>query len=549
MKRMNIPYAVLFVIMLFAALISSRPAYPAEQDICEACVKNVIAPSRNDTASFRAALPESLQKLKECYYSSGRYGDLISSLKTVAAKKKDLAGWTYYYAGMARYDQLAAIQAEKKWDEYFSSGEDYRREALEYAQKAVKSAAVEGGALTVYSRLLLWQALRENQEDTASKALLELLSAAREYAAADGSGPAVLKDAADALAASGEKIKAGGLYKLYIEKKASGASGLEEISALAEQFMKEGNTLLSEPAYDAFAEGLLRSPAYSKEEKISMLLDIAGRFVYKDSGFCDPEYAEKIFAMAESLAGRDGFQEDRLYARAWNLEKSRSFEAAAERYAGLAGKFPAGKNADEAVFKAGVIRMYALRDTEGGKSYLQRLADSGRQNPYVVSAIYHLALLLQWEGDSSRAAEYYNALIGIAGKHYEEDVALSRARMAELAGNKPIEYNLRTFLELSFRPENAGYNMSRLDLGASPVPASSGENVSVSSSAHTAESGCMPVKLSFLWSGQTGKDSALSADDAGFSTVYLEQGSRVINVVALHPSGAIDRSFVIIDVR
>ncbi len=548
MKKARIYNTLFPVILLLAAFVPFRQACPAEQDICAADLKNVFSSGKNDNASSPEALPAALQKLKECYYSFGRYGEFVSALKTIAAKKKELAGWTYYYAGTARYDQLAALQADKKWDEYFSSGDTYRREAVEYAQKAVKSAAGRG-ALPVYSRLLLWQSLREDQDEAAAAALQELLSAVREYALSEGADPGAVKDAADGLAAAGEKMKAGGLYKLYIERKTSGGSGLEEIRALAEQFMKEGNSLSSEPAYDAYSEGLLRSPAYSKEEKIAALLDIAGKFVYKDSGFCDPEYAEKLFAMAESLAGKDGFAEGQLYTRAWNLEKSRSFEAAAERYAGLAEKFPAGKYADEAVFKAGAIRIYALRDTEGGKRYLQKLADSGRQNPYVVSSIYHLALLLQWEGDSSRAAEYYNALIGLAGKHYEEEVDLSRARMAELAGNKPIEYNLRTFLELSFRPENAVYNMSRLELKVSPVRPAPGENISVAASAHTAESGCMPVKLSFLWSGQTGKDSKLSADNAGFSAVYREPGSHIVSAVALHPSGSIDRSFVIIDVR
>lgn len=536
------------VLLLCAAAVVPQPACRAEQDTCEAGAQKVLSSQKKDNAFAQAALPEDLQQLKECYYSAGRYGDFVSFLKTLAAKRKDLAAWAYYYAGLARCDQLVSLEAEKKWDEYFSSGDVYRREAGEYAGKAVKSAT-GGGALPVYSRLLLWRSLREDRDDSAAKLLPELLSATREYAASAGAVPEPVKDVADGLAAAGEKTRAAGLYKLYIEKKAFAAAGIGEIGELAEVFFKEANLLLAEPAYDAYTEGLLRSPAYSLQEKTGMLLETAGRFVYNDNGVCDPEYAEKIFAVVESSAGPEGFTEDWLYTRAWNLEKSRSFEKAEKYYAELAGRFPSGGHADEAAFKAGVIRLYALRDIEGGKPYLQKLADSGRQNPYVVSAIYHLALLLQWEGDSSRAAEYYNNLIGLAGGHYEEEVALSRARMAELAGNKPVEYNLRTFLELSFRPENSVYNMSRLDLKTSPAQADPGENVSVASSAHTAESGCMPVKLSFLWSGQTGKESGLSADDAGFSTVYRERGSRVINVVALYPSGTIDRSFVIVDVR
>ena len=532
----------------FAAVLSvsivlfSGSAYP-EQDRCGESGRQLLTSSDSDPVFVR----DNLESLKECYYSSGGYGDFFSYLKTLASRRKDIAPWVYYYAALARYDQLAYLQAEKKWDEYFAEGETYRRESDEYAQKALKSSA--DGALPVYAGLLLWQSLREQQDGNSARALTELLSAAREYAAAAGANIKAIKTVADGLDSAGEKTKAAEFYKLYVTKMASGAADPVGILTLAEQFFKEGNILLAELAYDAYAENLLKSAAYSQEEKTGILFKIAGRFVYNDEGACDPEYAEKIFSMIESSAGPESFSEAALYTRAWNLEKSRSFEAAEKRYSELAARFPGGVYADEAVFKAGVIKMYALRDTDGGKQCLQKLADSGRKGPYVIGALYHLALLLQWEGDSSRAAEYYNMLIELSGKHYEEEVALARARMAELAGNKPIEYNLRTFLELSFRPENSMYNMSRLDVKASPAQASGGESVSLASSAHTAESGCMPVKLSFLWSGQTGKNSKFSADDAGFSTAYQEQGSRIINVVALHPSGTIDRSFVIVDVR
>ncbi|MFZ2385838.1 MAG: hypothetical protein WBE75_06525 [Candidatus Omnitrophota bacterium] len=532
----------LTVLVLIFAVFSSAPGYSG-QDRCEEYAGKTVSSPKNDPGVIR----ESLEKTKECYYSSGRYGDFFSFLKTLAVKRKDLSAWAYYYAALARYDQLAYLQTEKKWDEYFADGETYRRELDEYAHKAVKSAA--GGSLPAYSRLLLWRSLREQQDEASVQLLQELLSTAREYAASTGADLEVIKAVAGGLYAAGERTKAAEFYKLYVTKMASGAADTREILALAGQFFKEGNMLLSELAYDAYADNLLKSGTYPKEEKPGLLFKVAGQFVYNDGGICDPEYAEKIFVMIESFAGPESFPESSLYTRAWNLEKSRSFEAAEKRYSELAARFPSGVYADEAVFKSGVIKMYALRDTDGGQQYLQKLADSGRKGPYVVDAVYHLALLLQWEGDSSRAAEYYNMLIGLAGKHYEEEVALSRARMSELAGNKPIEYNLRTFLELSFRPENSAYNMSRLDVKASPAQAAAGENISLQSSAHTAESGCMPVKLSFLWSGQTGRNPKLSADDAGFSTVYQEQGSHVINVVALHPSGTIDRSFVIVDVR
>jgi hypothetical protein len=111
---------------------------------------------------------------------------------------------------------------------------------------------------------------------------------------------------------------------------------------------------------------------------------------------------------------------------------------------------------------------------------------------------------------------------------------------------KPIEYNLKTFLDLSLKEENAIMDMTKLDLRSNPYRINKDAQVHVSSTPYIAQSGCMQVELQYLWSGDTGTKKP-SLTEAEFNTTYKEPGTKEINLVVVSPTGIIDRNIDLVD--
>ncbi len=344
----------------------------------------------------------------------------------------------------------------------------------------------------------------------------------------------------------GEKGKAKEVYKIYVDKIVNSDIKDDQLNSIALGFYKEGNLDLAQTVFDVYIEKITKSTP--KEKLIPILIDIAKLFSYKDEGPKDTFYAEKVFQKLEEIGTKDAFDERFLYLRAFNLEKTKEYPKAKDLYVDLVKLYPKTCYADEANFKIGMVYTYILRDIESGRSYFEKLERKETLSPQGISSLYQLGLLSQWKEDYIKAKEYYNKLIEKAKDDFQETVILTKERLKEIDEAKPIEYNLKTFLDISLKEENAIFDTTKVDLRSSPYNAKKDQEVAVDSTAYTAETGCMQIELEYLWSGHTGITKPTNAQSS-FLTQYLYPGTKEINLVVVSPSGIIDRNLDMADVR
>jgi TolA-binding protein len=495
-------------------------------------------------AKSNAELYAPFEELKGLYFKGNKYTEFIEFLRSLGAKKTSLEPFANYYIALTRYSQLKYLEENQIWDEYFASGNEYRDELDRCVQKVIDTTTPDD-KLNIYARLLIFQFHKDQQDSFAARALEDLMSACLEYSkSTDDSQP--IKEIADILFSYEEKAKSRQLYKIYTEKLAASSLKDEELKTAAAQFFKQENLELAESIYDLYLDRISKTVA--KENLIPVLIGLAEDFSYKDDGANDPFYAEKLFSKIEELAGKEAFNEELIYLRAFNLEKSKEYAKAKDKFLDLIKTFPATTHADEALFKAGLITAYVLRNKEEGRTYFERLlAKEGKMSPQGLSSLYQLGLLSQWEGDFDKAKTYYNKMIAQAGGDPPEIVVLAKMRLKEIEEARPIEYNLKTFLEATFKEEYAMLDMAKIDLKSHPYKVKKEYAVSVSSSVYVGETGCMQVELEYLWSGQLGKQTPASGQSM-FNTSYSSSGTKEINLVVISPSGIIDRSIDMVDI-
>ncbi len=479
--------------------------------------------------------------IKDC----SKYSDFVEFLKSLEAKKKGIEPFADYYISEARYCQLKYLEETQGWDEYFAKGNAYRDEITEGCQKAIASTAAEE-PLSVYSRLLLWRFHKDQEDAFRDSALDDLMAAVRGYSQSSLADISVIKESADRLSSYGEKGKAKELYRIYVAKLVGSELNNQDLAKSASDFYKEGNLDLAETLYDVYIERV--SKTMPKEKLIPVLIDIARSFSYGGSADNDPVYAEKIFKKIEEIGGPEAFDEGLIYLRALNLEKSKDFLYARDIYADLVRRFPKTSYANQADYKAGVASIYAARDIKTGRSYFKNLTRQETANQYVISSLYQLGLLAQWEGDSALAQEYYEKLLEKAKDNYQDAVSLAQERLKEIEGAKPLDNNLKTFLDIALKDEYKHMNMSRLELKSSLGSAKKGETITIGSRPYVGETGCMQVEVQYLWSGDTGTAKP-SFQEGSFTTSYGEPGTKVVGLVVVGPSGLLDYDLNIIDIQ
>ena len=490
------------------------------------------------------ALYAPFEELRNIYLKDNKYSEFIDFLNSIEPKNKLAGPFINYYIALARYSQLKYLEEKQVWDEYFAQGNAYRDEITANVKAAIDKTST-AQAINIYARLLIWQFHKDQQDAFVDESLSDLMNAAVEFAkSAKGLKP--IKEAADKLSIYAEKGKSKVLYSIYAQNLAS--SGMKDDALLnnASSFYKEGNLELSETLYDTYIERISKS--LPKEKSIPVLIDTAKLFAYKDQGANDPLYAQKLFKKIEELGGKDIFDQELMYLRAFNLEKAKEFSQAKDIYVDLIGRFPQTIHNTEAIFKAGIISTYISGDIKTGREYFQKLAQREKDfTPQVISGLYQLGLLSQWEGDSAKAKDYYNKLINAAGKNFQDTVALALQRLKEIEEGKPIEYNLKTFLDISLK-ENSLYNMTKSDLKSSIYRLNKDQEDNITSNVSLPESGCMQVELQYLWSGHTGSANP-SSKQSSFNTSYTSPGTKEINLVIVSPIGIIDRNIDLVDVN
>lgn len=533
-----------FLTSLFFILYAAVVAMPSLYATAPENVKLVALSKQIIEADSSDAIFSLLGTLKELYYKEHDYSGFITCVQSLAQKKKGLEPFVGYYTALARYQQLEYLEASQDWNTYFSNVDSYRQQIVDEAQNAIQVTAAEE-PVHMYAKLLLWQFHKDQQEGDQEGLLNDLMNSAVAYAQG-AHNPAPLKDVADTLRAYDLKSKAAQLYRVYVDKIIATGATEEELKANAETFYKEGKLELSEALFDALIEKASR--AYPQEKLTSLFVGIARLFMYKDNGVKDAFYAEKIFKELEQKAGSGAFDETLLYERAFNLEKAKEYTESLARYSELAERYPATPHLDEAICKVALMYAYAKRDLVNARKYFKVLAQKERASPQVLSGLYQLGLLDQWEGNAEEARGYYNDVIGKAKGRDTSTVRLARQRLKEIEEARPLEYNLKMFLDVSLKDEYASSDMSKVGLESSSYRPETNTAVTFTANAYVAPSGCMQVEIEYLWSGDT--DSAtLATSDSSLTVSYASPGTKEVNLVVVSPSGVIDRNLDILDVR
>lgn len=479
------------------------------------------------------------EEAKAKYFNDNQYNEFIDFLNNY----KDKDACVNYYKAFTRYAQLKYLEEKQSWDDYFANGNTYRGQIEEGTNKAI-SLVEPDNYLRPKSRLLLWQFHRDQQDAFAEQALADLITDSSVYAKG-ANDTALLKDIADSLLAYGEKSSARQIYKLYVDKLVSAQMDPAGLKSIAAGFYKESNLDLAESIFDVYMDKI--SGTLALEKLVPEYFEIASLFVYKPQGLYDMAYAEKIYERIEKLGQADAFRQETIYLRAFNLEKFKDYPAARELYLKLIQLYPDTKYFDEAVYKVAMINAYISADIGEARKSFEQLVAKAVFSPQVISSFYQLGLLAQWEGDLVKAQDYYNLLKKNATDSYTDMVTLANERIKEIEENKPLAYNLKTFLDLSLKNDGALVESGKSELKSSSYLLGKGQSCEVSSFVNMPQSGCNQVQIQYLWSGNLG--GVVAAADAGvFKGVYADAGTKEVNIVIISPAGTVDRSFMMIDV-
>jgi len=485
-----------------------------------------------------------IEDAKSKYLADNQYNEFIDFLNNFKDKDKPAQLCLDYHKANARYLQLKYLEDKQSWDDYFANGNTYRDELVVNAQKVI-SQTDSANCLKVKSRLLLWQFHHDQQDVFAQQALEDLVNDVNVYAKSAAEDLDLIKEIADKLLAYEEKSKARGIYKLYVEGLVAQKMTQPQLKSVAAGFYKQGNLELAMSIYDIYIEEI--SKTLAPDKFIPQLFEIASLFVYKATGLYDMAYAEKIYAKIEATGQNDAFNQETIYLRAFNLEKFRAYKDAGKFYLQLTQAYPDTKYFDEATYKVAMINAYALADINEARKYFDLLAAKTVFSPQVISSLYQLGLLSQWQGDLVKADSYYQLLLKNALDKYVVTVAQARERIKEIQENKPLSYNLKTFLDLSLKNESALIEMNKSELKSSSYILEKNQNNTVSSAVNMPQSGCNQVELQYLWSGDLGGANP-GVTESNFQSAYSDNGTKEINIVIISPAGSIDRSFIMVDV-
>jgi len=512
-------FSIFFLIPVFSQSVADQGNNPV--DTCCASFEN-----------------EKIKYFKENQYSG--FVDFLDNYKIVNKSNKSCIN---YYKALARFTQLSYLEEKQSWDDYFANGNNYRDQIVDNTKKVIAETNASD-CLRPKSRLLVWQFHRGQQDAFHGQALIDLIIDVKAYAGASKDAPLV-KHIADSLLSSGEKSGARELYKFYVQKLLEDKITDLELKTIAAGFYKEGNLELAQSVYDIYIEKVAKD--LSPDKFIQELFEIVSLFVYKPTGLYDMPYAEKIYERIDALGQENVFNQEQIYLRAFNLEKMKEYRKAREFYLQLIQLYAETKHFDEAAYKIAMIDAYVLTDIKEARSYFENLVAKLPITPQVISSFYQLGLFSQWEGDLVKAKDYYSALVKNSGDAQKEIAKLAKARLQEIEENKPLEYNLKTFLDLSFKDASNALEMGRSELVSDDYILDKDQKTAISSLVNMPASGCNQVELQYLWSGNLGQATP-SVSNPGFECAYSDFGTKETNLVLVSTSGIIDHTFIMVDV-
>jgi TolA-binding protein len=484
-----------------------------------------------------------LETAKDTYFSKHEFSDFVEFLKDSVKNKADLRPFASYYIGLARYSQLKYLEETQNWDEYFGQGNDYRAELMESLGEAVKTVNAKD-PIYVYSKLVLWQFHRDQHDSFHEDAFEDLQRSVAEYAR-DAKDLAPIRAVADKFLSYEERAASKKIYKLYSDKIISSAVSDNELQNTAVGFLKQGNSELAEVMYTVYLDRI--SKTFSKDKLRLELIEVAKQFSYSRDNAYNLEYAESVFARLEKAEGIEVFDEQLFYTRAFNLEKAGKYDQACAMYEDFIKRFPNSAQIDKLSFKLGVIYAFVKKDVAKASVYWNMVVQSASAGPYGPSGAYMLGIVNQWQGDTDDAKKFFAQVSDKSKDAYPRTAALASARAKEIEDGKPMEYALKSFLDIALNPDSSRFDMSRVEIVPAAFIVKKGETIAVSANAVLPESGCMQVQLQYYWSGDI--ESEVPSQESGFNAVFNEPGTKVICVVVTTPSGVIDVGFQMIDVE
>ena len=323
---------------------------------------------------------------------------------------------------------------------------------------------------------------------------------------------------------------------------------LSAVKYVADTLFSYGDRLNSSKVYDIYLSGLATSLEEDREAK---LISLAKQLAYRDNSVVNPFFAEEVFKKVNELNPDLILDEQTQYLRAYNLEKIKQYKEAYPQFQILVQNYPQSVHYAEAIFKMGVISAYILQDIPAAQAYFIKLTESSSPNPQVFASLYQLGLISQYHGDISKARDYYNTLLERSqGITFCEDlVSKAGVRLKEIGENRPLEFNLKTFMDASFKgTEGIVYSPNiNVDIKAQYFNLVPNQDVQVSSFALPLESGCMPVSLEYLWSGDLASASLEDSQDS-FVTHYIHPGTKLIQLSVVTPSGVLGYNLLFLDV-
>ena len=467
---------------------------------------------------------EDLEQLKESYFRENRYSEFVDYLK--GTRKANPAQVSYYIA-LSRYEGLRYLEETQNWEEYFNRGNEYRQEFIKEALNAIKLSSTNE-PLFLYAKCLLWQFHKDMQDEQVEAALKDLLFAVEQYSGSSS------KDLS---------------RPFYDEASDWGKKGrdLSAIKYVADKLSSYAERLNSQRVYNLYLERLIAS---LQEDKEFQLVSLAKQLVYRDNEITNLFFAEEVFKKIDQLNPDFILDEQTQYLRAYNLEKIKQYKDAYLQYQTLVQSYPQTSYYAEALFKMGVISAYVLKDISGACDYFTKLTKgSFLKSPQVFASFYQLGLISQYQGDISKAKEYYNALLDKkeAVAFCADLISMAKARLQEIEASQPLEFNLKTFMDAALKENEGVVTLTPVDIKAQYFKLTVNQDVEVSASAFPLESGCMPVNLEYLWSGELGSAEP-GNDQCSFTTHYAYPGTKLIGLAVISPSGILGHSLVFLDV-
>ncbi|MCX5714585.1 MAG: hypothetical protein NT033_07265 [Candidatus Omnitrophica bacterium] len=315
-KNKNFNFLLLVCTLVFLVLPFYFCAFAEEPEGAVALSQKLIESKPSDDLS------PLFNELTGLYYKNNRYDDCADFLKSQILKKSDLEPVVDYYIALTRFSQLKYLEDSQGWDEYFSKGNSYREELESLAQKADASLGQEN-PVKLYARLLLWRFHNDQQDTSREKSLADLMSGVSDFSQKSAQGKDILKEVADRLLAGGQKQEARQVYRRCVDLLTKTETNVANLKAAALKFYQDGNVTISEEVYDAYIQRRLKTAA--KEELLPELVEIAKLFCAGESGQKNAAFAEEVFKKIEELGGKDGFDEQLSFLRAYNLEKAKDF--------------------------------------------------------------------------------------------------------------------------------------------------------------------------------------------------------------------------------